>query len=342
MYLQRDFRDYPPTPSQYPDYDLHRLYYLTPTFRLRTATGPVTLDDLLNPKADKHFYLEILWEHPPSSWWERRKLKHVQRRELGWGYGQPEIDGRVASYYVSVAKRLFGGPSKSRTDTDCQCRCKMANPDWPLGPCINAGKYFDHKSMYCNRDLKDSESCTMGDKAGYSQACMFDVLKAIEVDRLIREEIMEQQAKADAVGESRNDIRYSENAKRWWMWQFREYQAGRRKRKWERCYAFEMKMARYLGIRPPPASFKELDGWRGDLVWEFEKPKSLICKESAGEAGLNELLHLGYFMLFGCAHVCIIVPQFWGPKYYRCAFFTMPFLIFAKALSQCSYNLAAD
>ncbi|RPA72694.1 hypothetical protein BJ508DRAFT_381441 [Ascobolus immersus RN42] len=230
MPLQRDFRSYPATPTLYPALNLRTEHYLRPVFRLRTETGPITLDHLLDPHCNEHFYLDILWEHPPEGWWARVRLNLLH-----------SMEARGAEPTIHRARELFGGKSWKKHEGVCNYT------DWPLGPCINAGSPINPG-------------------------------QAMEVDRLIRENLKNAEADRSHILSSSKDEKskckamhsdYPELVRKWFGWQYQHHwHDGRQKRKGERCFELERRMVKCLGIAPPARKFRDLDGWRGDEMWE--------------------------------------------------------------------------
>ncbi|RPA81266.1 hypothetical protein BJ508DRAFT_326648 [Ascobolus immersus RN42] len=283
MRIQRVFKNYPATVEEYPSlasteesnpagYGLTRSY-LTPNFRLRKESGPVTLRDILEPNDETRLYLDIVWEHPPASRWHRWLLEHHKHNMEFAGHYTDIIN----DYYVKLARLLFGEEHFVRKPHPVD--------SWPRGCCRNTGNHpykgyggYPEEWLVIAKEwyVESCASFLTTDIAGerletVNGVCMFEVLKAIEVDRLIREERQDRKAKRNPhdpkdvskrsldngpfQNTSREDWEYlSHWIDEWEKWQ--KYSFRGTIGKFKRCVLLEYILRKYLGMPMFPRRFE--------------------------------------------------------------------------------------
>ncbi|RPA84048.1 hypothetical protein BJ508DRAFT_360053 [Ascobolus immersus RN42] len=227
------YRSYPATLEQYPwiRKDLHDWshHLLLRTFRLRTSTGPATLPELLSPGPETKFYIEILWEHPPDAWWARRRMRKRTQKytsiyhsgPLPWIERLPTPRPRD-DYYVKLMKKLWDRTPPPQTE------CTQ----------------HTHGERHCCHRRREDAAVEF--LPGWT---LFDLLRAVEVDRVVREEYAEQEQDiidtAIRKGKAEKDVRIEKLPKG-----FRLEEPWRRR--FERCYYLETELSKILGITPIP------------------------------------------------------------------------------------------
>ncbi|RPA80918.1 hypothetical protein BJ508DRAFT_346842 [Ascobolus immersus RN42] len=262
MVVKGDYRQHPASPDEYPTLlslwrfqpTLSPLNLLTPTFRLRTASGPATLRDLgvlshghssaQEDSSDVRLYLEILWQHPPSSSWSRSRLPREGTGSL--------------LYYSKLATLLFG-----ETGILVLPR-KVVSCNYPGRIIEDTGVKLEYKT------------CSFAVEYGFGSdpleehksICVFDLLRAIEADRILREEWAFRKKHAgmrkgdDAFGNTSGNPKDPGHGNVllpdliWWIWEKRQLWGV-----YDRCWHVEWKIARLLGIPVPPRSWRDMEGW---------------------------------------------------------------------------------
>ncbi|RPA73613.1 hypothetical protein BJ508DRAFT_341158 [Ascobolus immersus RN42] len=280
------YKSHPASPVEYPHLltDSHvwrSAHLLRPHFRLRTSTGPATLAELLSPSDSTQFYLQILWEHPPprtASWWTRFRWSKRISTECG---------GEALEYYTKLARQLWGRQLQVG-DCDWMSRHGWNGKEFGVeiremkvvmgeGCCLRVRNWTEYTKL---RDgARMPKEVTMD---GWEGVCMFDLLRAVEVERVMREEYEVQKKELAAAAEK-------EGKKRWWgvrvkhlPYGFRLEQEGMKRGGWERCQELEWMISRALGIQPPPK--------RGYFGWESWNPERVYLEPKMSEPGYSEQL----------------------------------------------------
>ncbi|RPA78173.1 hypothetical protein BJ508DRAFT_329552 [Ascobolus immersus RN42] len=194
--LYDNLRPYPPSVAEYPflkgihtgtknpfftSFWLPGL--LVPVFRLRSIDGPATLEELLSPGPTTQLYLEVLYEHPPAnaSWLQRNRPIFRFLRGLAKVFFDEDATMPVAisDYYPGAIVRLWGVPAADLSGDEAVegsggSLCLGCSPKSPPGR-LEVGKGM----VACN---------TQAVEAIGGKLCVFEILKVMEIERLLREE----------------------------------------------------------------------------------------------------------------------------------------------------------
>ncbi|RPA81756.1 hypothetical protein BJ508DRAFT_306361 [Ascobolus immersus RN42] len=164
----------------------HAIYYsnifLVPIFRLRTATGKPTFEELLSPHSTTQFYLDIQYELPPKQNCIEKLLFwrdiHKERKQFERGDYIPS-----GVYYGEAIERLWG--------IDARPMERNGSKAWPL-----LHERYNLSCDACSVSIKDrvqleSNNTTGQEEKPHSQnICWFDALRVMHIEEHLRKQMM--------------------------------------------------------------------------------------------------------------------------------------------------------